>query len=178
MPVALLQQKGRGLALNRGNFLPQTGGDSGRLLFILQLDSAAGVCQSGQIFPGFQKAAALRPGHHRQIFSAGFVQVIPHAEPAQGTAPVAFPVGIVLPEHFLIHGKGLVKFARSAQIVAAVVGGGVLGVHGQGHNAAAAAAGAQGVVREGGYAPAAVFAFQNGHALTAFYAYNMLSLYG
>ena len=178
MPVALLQQKGRGLALNRGNFLPQTGGDSGRLLFILQLDSAAGVCQSGQIFPGFQKAAALRPGHRGQVFSTGFVQIISNAEPAQGAAPVAFPVGLVLPEQLLIHGESLVKFACSAQIVAAVVGGGVLGVHGQGHDAAAAAAGAQSVVRKGGYASAAVFAFQNGHVLTAFYAYNMLSLYG
>lgn len=156
VPKPLFEQKS---GIDGGSFLSQTVRNFCGFLLVLQLNRAAGVGKSGQVFPGFQKFSIPAPSDPGHI--AAFPRNVLNAKPAQGAAPVGLRVGVVLLEELLILGQGLVEFPGPAQIVAAVVGGGpVRGIiGGQCDGGAASGTDAQSVVREGGDASAAEFAF-------------------
>ena len=155
-PEALLDGGGRERRLR---YLPQNLGDFLRLFLIFLPLCPLRQGDGSQIVRAFQKFPGLRPQYHRAV-DTRLLHIL-DTEPAQGAAPAAFGIGLILGQELLINGQSLVKFPGSAQIISAVVGGGLLlaGASGKGHHRTAAGAGPQAALRKGGDIAAAVFAF-------------------
>ena len=138
----------------------QTGSDFCRFLFVLQMHRPIGKMERCQIVPAFREVSGLWTQNDGTVATA-FIFDILHTKPAQGAAPAAFGIGFIFGQQLLIDLQRLAEFPGAPEIIAAVVGGGVLliGILWQRHHCPAACAGAQVVFRERRNISAAVFAF-------------------
>ena len=149
-------------------------GDFSGVLLILALCDAVRILQCRLIVHILQevvKAGAVAGG---QIFVRGRVLDILDAVAAERAAPVRLGIGFVLLHNALIDRQCLVKFANTAEIVAAVKCSRPLVIvqFGECHRTAAALADTKGLIGRKFDVSATHFAFDNCHISTSFISFE------